>query len=167
MDSQRAQGINAAVNARSRQTMHLPSFASSRGLFQRDGDASDATTSSSERSLPEEEEEEPTTPLAPSEPSSAPTSPRDEDLARAEINARDAADAEAFESKTLAAALAKKLAADARLAAGDGRKTVAAGDDWQWSATQTTASATTSPRVRRPSGSDIVETTPRGLLSTR
>ena len=63
-----------------------------RGLFQSDGDASDATTSSEERSLSEEEEaEEPTTPLAPSEPSSAPTSPRDEDLARAEINARDAA----------------------------------------------------------------------------
>ena len=67
-----------------------------RGLFQSDGDASDATTSSEERSLSEEEEEEdePTTPLAPSEPSSAPTSPRDEDLARAETRARDAADAE-------------------------------------------------------------------------
>ena len=39
-----------------------------RGLFQSDGDASDATTSSSERSL--SEEDEPTTPLAPSEPSS-------------------------------------------------------------------------------------------------
>ena len=75
-----------------------------RGLFQSDGDASDATTSSSERSLSEEEEEEePTTPLAPSEPSSAPTSPRDEDLARAEINARDAADAEAKSDARLAA----------------------------------------------------------------
>ncbi len=72
-----------------------------RGLFQSDGDASDATTSSSERSL--SEEEEPTTPLAPSEPSSAPTSPRDEDLARAEINARDAADAEAKSDARLAA----------------------------------------------------------------
>ena len=74
-----------------------------RGLFQSDGDASDATTSSSERSLSEEEEEEPTTPLAPSEPSSAPTSPRDEDLARAEINARDAADAEMKSNARLAA----------------------------------------------------------------
>ena len=72
-----------------------------RGLFQSDGDASDATTSSSERSL--SEEDEPTTPLAPSEPSSAPTSPRDEDLARAEINARDAADAEAKSDARLAA----------------------------------------------------------------
>ena len=72
-----------------------------RGLFQSDGDALDATTSSSERSL--SEEEEPTTPLAPSEPSSAPTSPRDEDLARAEINARDAADAEAKSDARLAA----------------------------------------------------------------
>ena len=75
-----------------------------RGLFQSDGDASDATTSSEERSLSEEEEEEePTTPLAPSEPSSAPTSPRDEDLARAEINARDAADAEMKQNARLAA----------------------------------------------------------------
>ena len=74
-----------------------------RGLFQSDGDASDATTSSSERSLSEEEEEEPTTPLAPSEPSSAPTSPRDEDLARAETNARDAADAEMKSNARLAA----------------------------------------------------------------
>ena len=74
-----------------------------RGLFQSDGDASDATTSSEERSLSEEEEEEPTTPLAPSEPSSAPTSPRDEDLARAEMNARDAADAEAKSDARLAA----------------------------------------------------------------
>ena len=73
-----------------------------RGLFQSDGDASDATTSSSERSL-SEEEEEPTTPLAPSVASSAPTSPRDEDLARAEINARDAADAEAKSDARLAA----------------------------------------------------------------
>ena len=73
-----------------------------RGLFQSDGDASDATTSSSERSL-SEEEEEPTTPLAPSEPSSAPTSPRDEDLARAEMNARDAADAEMKSNARLAA----------------------------------------------------------------
>ena len=74
-----------------------------RGLFQSDGDASDATTSSEERSLSEEEEEEPTTPLAPSEPSSAPTSPRDEDLARAEMNARDAADAEMKSNARLAA----------------------------------------------------------------
>ena len=74
-----------------------------RGLFQSDGDASDATTSSSERSLSEEEEEEPTTPLAPSEPSSAPTSPRDEDLVRAEMNARDAADAEMKSNARLAA----------------------------------------------------------------
>ena len=73
-----------------------------RGLFQSDGDASDATTSSSERSL-SEEGEEPTTPLAPSEPSSAPTSPRDEDLARAETRARDAADAEAKSDARLAA----------------------------------------------------------------
>ena len=72
-----------------------------RGLFQSDGDASDATTSSSERSL--SEEDEPTTPLAPSEPSSAPTSPRDEDLARAETRARDAADAEAKSDARLAA----------------------------------------------------------------
>ena len=72
-----------------------------RGLFQSDGDASDATTSSSERSL--SEEEEPTTPLAPSEPSSAPTSPRDEDLERASARARDAADAEAKSDARLAA----------------------------------------------------------------
>ena len=74
-----------------------------RGLFQSDGDASENTTSSSssERSL--SEEDEPTTPLAPSEPSSAPTSPRDEDLARAETRARDAADAEAKSDARLAA----------------------------------------------------------------
>ena len=72
-----------------------------RGLFQSDGDASDATTSSEDRSL--SEEDEPTTPLAPSEPSSAPTSPRDEDLARAETRARDAADAEAKSDARLAA----------------------------------------------------------------
>ena len=74
-----------------------------RGLFQSDGHASDATTSSSSEpseELSEESSEEPTS--APSEPS-LPSSPRDEDLARAETNALTAADAEAKSNARLGA----------------------------------------------------------------